>query len=139
MGKRIGDALQCGYHGLTFDATGACSSAPNEDEQQRARICVQSYVAVERYAIVWLWLGAAESADEELIPQFDFMSDSEHYAVARGYSHIKANSEFLTDNLLDLSHVHYLHPHIHSGSDFSQFTNKLKVEGDTVWSMLWRH
>jgi phenylpropionate dioxygenase-like ring-hydroxylating dioxygenase large terminal subunit len=139
MGKRIGDTLQCGYHGLSFDATGACASAPNENEQQKARICVKAYTAVERYAVIWLWLGSAESADPTLIPHFDFMSDTEHYAVARGHSHIKANAEFLADNLLDLSHVHYLHPHIHSGSDFSQFTNKLKVEGDTVWSMLWRH
>jgi len=139
MGKRVGDTLQCGYHGLSFDATGACVSAPNEDDQQKARICVQAYAAVERYAVVWLWLGAAEAADPALIPSFDFISDTENFAVARGYSYIKANYEILADNLLDLSHVHYLHPHIHDGSDFSQFTNKLKVEGDTVWSMLWRH
>jgi phenylpropionate dioxygenase-like ring-hydroxylating dioxygenase large terminal subunit len=139
MGKRIGDTLQCGYHGLSFDASGACASAPNENDEQKARICVQAYTAVERYNVIWLWLGAAESADPALIPRFDFMSDAEHFAVARGYSHIKANAEILADNLLDLSHVHYLHPQIPYGSDFSQFTNKLKVEGDTVWSMLWRH
>ncbi|HEX7873311.1 MAG TPA: aromatic ring-hydroxylating dioxygenase subunit alpha [Sphingobium sp.] len=138
MGKRIGDTLQCGYHGLSFDRTGACSDAPN-DEQQRARICVRAYAAVERYAVVWLWLGEAAEADPALIPAFDFMSDTDHYAVARGYSHIAANYQLLADNLLDLSHVHYLHPTVHDGSDFSQFTNKLKVEGDTVWSMLWRH
>lgn len=44
----------------------------------------------------------------------------------------------LADNLLDLSHVHYLHPGTHE-LDFSDFTNKVKLEGDTVWSMLWRH
>ena len=139
MGKRVGDTLQCGYHGLSFDATGACASAPNDDDQLKTRICVRAYAAVERYAVIWLWFGVAEDADPALIPTFDFMSDTDHFAVARGYSHIKANYEFLADNLLDLSHVHYLHPQIHDGSDFSQFTNKLQVEGDTVWSMLWRH
>lgn len=139
MGKRIGDTVQCGYHGLSFDATGACSDAPNEDDAQRARICVKAYAAIERYAIVWLWLGTPETADPDLIPTFDFITDTGHYAVARGHSHIKANYEMLADNLLDLSHVHYLHPGVHEGSDFANFTNKVKVEGDTVWSMLWRH
>lgn len=137
-GKRVGDTLQCGYHGLVFDANGACVGAPN-DEQQKARICVRSYAIVERYALIWLWLGAPEQADADLIPTFEFVSNTERYAVARGYSHINAQYEFLADNLLDLSHVHYLHPGIHDGANFADFENKVKVEDDTVWSMLWRH
>ena len=137
MGKRVGDTLQCGYHGLRFDATGACAEAPN-DEEQRARICVRTFVAVERYAMIWLWFGAVEDADPALIPAFDFITDPD-YAVARGHSHFKANYQMLADNLLDLSHVHYLHPGVHEGSNFADFTNKVKVDGDTVWSMLWRH
>lgn len=138
MGKRIGDTVQCGYHGLAFDASGACSDAPNDSEEQRARICVGSFVAVERYKVIWLWLGAPEAADPALIPPFEFLDDR-RYAVARGRSHITANYQMLADNLLDLSHVHYLHPEVHAGSNFSDFTNKVKVDGDTVWSMLWRH
>jgi vanillate O-demethylase monooxygenase subunit len=138
-GKRIGDSLQCGYHGLRFSASGKCDDAPNEGEQQKARICVRSFTAVERYAVIWLWLGPSALADPAQIPAFDFVSDAAHFAVARGYSHIKANYEILADNLLDLSHVHYLHPGIHDGANFSQFSNKVKVEGETVWSMLWRH
>ena len=138
MGKRIGDTLQCGYHGLSFDTSGACSDAPNDEPEQRARICVRTFVAVERYAIVWLWFGAPEAADPELIPVFDFMTNGD-YTVARGVSHFNANYQMLADNLLDLSHVHYLHPGVHEGSNFADFTNKVKLEGDTVYSMLWRH
>ncbi len=138
MGKRVGDTLQCGYHGLTFDATGACADAPN-DKQQQGRICVKGYAVEERYNLIWLWLGAVEDADPAIIPTFEFLWDTDHYAVARGYSHIKANYELLTDNLLDLSHVHYLHSGVHDDVHFSKFDNKLKVEGDTVWSMLWRN
>lgn len=139
MGKRVGDTLQCGYHGLSFDASGACADAPNDSEAQKARICVRSYPAVERYSVIWLWLGERELADPALIPSFDFLTDTAKFASARGHSHIKANYQMLTDNLLDLSHVHYLHPDIHEGSDYANFTNKLKIDGDTVWSMLWRH
>lgn len=41
--------------------------------------------------------------------------------------------------MLDLSHIHYLHPGIHEGSNFEDFTNKVKRDGDTVYSMLYRH
>ncbi len=138
MGRRDGDQVRCGYHGLAFDASGACSDAPNDSEEQRQRICVRSFVAVERHAMVWLWLGEADLADEALIPAFDFITDP-NYAVARGLSHFKANYQMLADNLLDLSHVHYLHPGVHEGLNFADFTNKVKLEGDTVYSMLWRH
>lgn len=137
-GKRIGDTVQCGYHGLSFDATGACSDAPNDSEEQRLRICVRAFVAVERHGVVWLWLGDAAEADPELIPDFSFITDPA-YAIARGHSHFQANYQMLADNLLDLSHVHYLHPGVHEGSNFADFTNKVKLDGDTVYSMLWRH
>ncbi|TVV76623.1 aromatic ring-hydroxylating dioxygenase subunit alpha [Sphingomonas solaris] len=138
MGKRVGDSLQCGYHGLRFDGTGACVEAPNDDETQRARTCVKAYVAVERYSVIWLWLGDAALADPDLIPDFGFMSDSQ-FTLAQGYTYIKGNYQLIADNLLDLSHIHYLHPGIHEGSNFADFTNKVERDGDNVFSMLWRH
>lgn len=138
MGKRIGDSIQCGYHGLRFGADGSCVDAPNDDEAQRNRICVRSYAVVERESLIWLWLGVPEKATPETIPSFSFFADP-RFACTRGYSHIKGNYQLIVDNLLDLSHIHYLHPHIHPGSNFADFTNKVKIEGDTVWSMLWRH
>ena len=139
MGKRIGDTVECGYHGLRFDATGACVEAPNDEEAQRVRICVKAYAAVERHAVIWLWMGDSALADPDLIPDFAFLADRENMGVAQGYSHIKGNYQLIADNLLDLSHIHYLHPGIHEGSDFANFTNKVERDGDNVFSMLWRH
>lgn len=139
MGRRVGDSLECGYHGLRFDGTGACVDAPNDDDNQKARACVKSYKAVERYSVVWIWMGDPALADEEKIPTFEFLADQENYTCCQGYSHIKGNYQLISDNLLDLSHIHYLHPGIHEGSSFADFTNKVQREGDTVWSMLWRH
>jgi len=139
MGRRVGDTVQCGYHGLRFDGAGTCVEAPNDDETQKARACIKSYTVVERYAVIWLWMGEASRANPDEIPVFGFLSDKEKFVSCQGSSHIKANYQLIADNLLDLSHVHYLHPHIHEGSDFSKFTNKVQRDGDTVWSMLWRH
>jgi phenylpropionate dioxygenase-like ring-hydroxylating dioxygenase large terminal subunit len=140
MGKRVGDTVQCGYHGLRFDATGACAEAPNDDDAQRARICVTAYPAVERYAVVWLWMGDPALATPETIPDFSYLTNREKFAVCQGYTHIKGSYQLLSDNLLDLSHIHYLHPQISSDrADFNTYTNEVKVDGETVWSMLWRH
>lgn len=139
MGKRVGDTLQCGYHGLRFDGTGACVEAPNDDDDQKARACVRAYKAVERYSVIWLWMGEAHLANPDDIPVFEFLSNTEKYTCCQGYSHIKGNYQLISDNLLDLSHIHYLHPGIHQGSNFADFTNKVERDGDTVWSKLWRH
>lgn len=139
MGKRVGDTLQCGYHGLRFDGAGTCVEAPHDDDSQKARAFVKGYAAVERDKLIWLWLGEAAEADPELIPEFGFFSDEATYTCCQGYSYIKGNYQLISDNLLDLSHIHYLHPGIHEGSNFEDFTNKVKRAGDTVWSMLHRH
>ena len=139
MGKRVGDSLQCGYHGLRFDGTGACVEAPNDDDNQKARACVRAYPAVEKDKLIWIWMGDVALADPARIPAFEFLSDEATYTCCQGYSYIKGNYQLISDNLLDLSHIHYLHPGIHEGSNFADFTNKVQREGDTVWSMLWRH
>jgi len=138
-GKRVDDSLQCPYHGLRFDGTGTCVEAPNDDETQQARACVRAYPAVERWSAIWLWMGDPALANADDIPAFEFLSDKETYTCCQGYSHIKGNYQLISDNLLDLSHIHYLHPGIHEGSNFADFTNKVERDGDTVWSMLWRH
>ncbi len=139
MGKKVGDSLQCGYHGLRFDGTGACVEAPHDDDSQKARACVRAYPAVQRDRLIWMWMGDVAQADPALIPEFNFFSDTDTYTSCQGYSHLKGNYQLISDNLLDLSHIHYLHPGIHEGSNFEDFTNKVQREGDTVWSMLWRH
>lgn len=138
MGKRVGDSLQCAYHGLEFGADGFCTKAPNDEEQQRVRMCVRSYPITVKDTLLWLWMGDKEKADPALIPDFGFFDDP-NFTPALCYTHLKGNYQLISDNLLDLSHIHFLHPQIHEGTHFADFTNKLKIEGDTVWSMLDRH
>ena len=139
MGKRVGDMLQCGYHGLGFGVDGTCVDNPNQPGHDgRKDICVRAYPAVERHAAIWIWMGDPALADPGTIPDFSFMAEDDRFAAPTGYSHMKANAEIVADNLLDLSHVHYLHPGVHDGSDFASFRNEVKQEGDTLWSMLWR-
>ena len=84
-------------------------------------------------------MGEAKDANPDLIPDFGFFDDTETFTSCQGYTHMKGNYQLISDNLLDLSHIHYLHPDVHAGSNFEDFTNKVKREGDTVSSMLYRH
>jgi phenylpropionate dioxygenase-like ring-hydroxylating dioxygenase large terminal subunit len=109
MGKIKGDELECGYHGLRFDGTGACSHNPHGPIPPRAK--VRAYPVLERYGYVWIWPGDPTRADPGLLPAFDFLDDPERFTIVPGYLHVKANYELIVDNLLDLSHALFIHPH----------------------------
>jgi vanillate O-demethylase monooxygenase subunit len=72
-GKRIGDTVQCGYHGMTFDCSGRCVRVPGQDNLPR-NAYVDAFAVEERHGIVWVWMGDPGKADPDKIfhlPQFD--------------------------------------------------------------------
>lgn len=107
-GTREGDAIVCGYHGLTFSPAGKCVRNPFA-ERIPAGTDVPTFAAVERDGIVWLWGGNEQEADPALIADFSFVPDTPHSRTVRGYTLMQANYEYGTDNLLDLSHIEFVH------------------------------
>ena len=134
-GKRVEpDQLQCPYHGLQFDATGTCVHNPHGGIPPVVKL--KSYRAVERFSLVWLWWGDPGSADDSLIPDFSCLSDP-RYRTLRGMILTHCNYELVTDNLMDLSHVGFLHA---GGLGSAAIQNgKLEVfqNGTTVDSNRW--
>ncbi len=119
-GEVIGDALQCGYHGFTFDQTGACIKIPGMTTPPKTAK-IKSYRVVERHKWIWIWMGSAApgmgeaTPDESMIPDFH-QNDHPKWASARGYIPLAANYLLYVDNLLDLSHVGFVHRDV-IGSD----------------------
>jgi len=112
MGRIEGDAVRCGYHGLKFDPTGACIEVPGQSAiPPGAR--VRSYPLIERWKLLWIWMGDASRLDESLLPGWHYIDDP-RFAVAHGNDAkplpMKSHWELNNDNLLDLSHVVYVHP-----------------------------
>lgn len=105
-GTLIGDTVRCTYHGIRISSTGECTHIPCQ-EHIPAQARAKSYPVEERYGMVWVWMGD-KVADEEKIPDFHWMTDPE-WAACRGYHLVKANYQFMNDNLLDLSHEAYVH------------------------------
>jgi phenylpropionate dioxygenase-like ring-hydroxylating dioxygenase large terminal subunit len=106
-GKLIGDELQCGYHGFTFDRTGACVRIPGQDRVP-PRIGVRAYPVVEKHAYLWLWMGEPAKADPALIPDFHRSADP-GWTTVRSRLPIAAHYLLVVENLIDLSHVGIVH------------------------------
>jgi phenylpropionate dioxygenase-like ring-hydroxylating dioxygenase large terminal subunit len=107
-GKVIGDFIQCGYHGLGFDGSGACVNNPYQTVERRD-VSVRSFPVVERDRIIWVWFGEKHRSDPALVPDFSTHIDPT-FRFVYGHSEIAANYELVADNLLDLSHVTFIHP-----------------------------
>ena len=100
--------LRCGYHGLLFAADGRCVEIPGQANIP-AKACVKSYPLVERDQILWVWIGAtpeAQPADEP--PPYPFHGDPA-YRFGGGVFHYDAPWQLIHDNLMDLSHLGYVH------------------------------
>jgi len=69
-GKLRDDSIQCGYHGLCFDRTGACSHNPYNPGHAPPRARVRGYPLLERQGIVWIWMGDPDRVDTSLAPDF---------------------------------------------------------------------
>lgn len=107
MGNLVGDSVQCCYHGLVFDCSGACTNMPGQDViPKQAKI--QSFPVVDRYGCLWIWFGDDDRVDESLIPNFHWLAD-DNLGKIEGYSHVQANYMLINENLVDLSHLAYLH------------------------------
>jgi vanillate O-demethylase monooxygenase subunit len=132
LGRLKGDAVECGYHGLTFDCGGACVGGPGKVP---ANARVRTYPVVERYEMTWIWMGDPALADPAKIIEVAHYGDPA-WGVNRGDAiDLECNYLYVTDNLLDPSHVAWVHQ-----SSFGQSATKdtpLRItrgaDGVTVW------
>ena len=108
MGKLKGDAIECGYHGMTFDGSGQCVRIPGQTTIPTSAK-VRSYPAAERMGLVWIWMGDADRADPADIYDLPQFHDPAWAAVQGDALHIRAHYLSLADNLTDPSHVSFVH------------------------------
>jgi vanillate O-demethylase monooxygenase subunit len=107
QGRLVGDAVECPYHGFQYDPSGACVLIPGQSTiPPGAR--VKSYPAVERYHWIWVWMGDPALADPSTIEDFHWMDDPA-WRWAGERLQLDGNYVLLVENLLDLSHLSYVH------------------------------
>lgn len=102
-----GASVQCRYHGLRFDGQGACVHNPQGAIPKAA--VVRSYPVREQGGLAWIWMGAAQP-DESTVPDYGAITAGPEHGTIRGYMPTACHYELFVDNILDLSHVDFLHP-----------------------------
>jgi phenylpropionate dioxygenase-like ring-hydroxylating dioxygenase large terminal subunit len=108
MGKVVEQGIECGYHGLIFNVDGACVRIPGQDRiPERAR--VRSFPIVEQDGFIWIWMGDPADADPASIVRYPWHNDTVNWPHKHTMYHIKAAAMLMVDNLMDLTHLGYVH------------------------------
>lgn len=119
--------LQCCYHGLEFDAYGKCVNNPHvPGTPPNARLDIPAYPVVEKHGMIWVWPGR-RTPDYSAVPDFTCLGNTPDLHMSkRDYLRIEADTLLVVDNLMDLSHVSFLHDGILGNS--KRPTADIKVE-----------
>lgn len=132
FGMVEGERIRCSYHGLEFNTAGICERIPAQDKVP-SNAKVRSYPLVEQDNLLWIWMGEAAAADPALVPRHPWHSDRAFKWESHHYS-VSGNWQLLIENLMDLSHLPYIHAHTIGGNPALHFGVKTqtKRDGDVV-------
>src|ERR1700726_2394473 len=107
LGSLIGDEIQCRYHGMQLDSTGRCTKIPSEKVIPSA-IRAEPIASVEALGFVWVWAGDFAKANRDLLITFPWLDKPGFVSYHVGMI-VEAPLELIIDNLMDLTHVHFVH------------------------------
>ncbi len=125
LGYLVGDQVVCGYHGFTYDPTGACVRVPSQTHVPYGA-CVRAFPVREERPFVWIWLGDPSRLTTSSPPTLPWLRD-EGWATFGGTLHVDASYLLLHDNALDLTHFPFVHPEL-STHGYRQLPPPLRVE-----------
>src|SRR5438132_884303 len=118
MGRIEGDDIRCMYHGMKFEPGGKCIQIPGQD-MIPPKLGVRSYPVVERYNLIWIWMGDTEKADPNMIVPGIFLLDTMFAPAGQGAekgvqvpgTRQYRNAQFMTPETRSTTHFfwNYLH------------------------------
>lgn len=111
--------IACGYHGWEYDGTGRCVHVPSlcTGTPIPKGFLVRAFHCVEQDFYIWVWMGTGEP-DTPLPPK---IKDIGLHPWRQGTVHCACSAELLADNILDASHV----PFVHKGTHPAYFFNRI--------------
>lgn len=134
-GKLEGDTVVCRYHGLRYDAMGSCIAIPSQT-QSPGKIGVRRYITMERGPLVWIWMGDPALSASTPLPHPEWLGHPD-WDIEIGYVNVKGSYVHLHENLLDLSHLSFLHETTFGTPEYAAAPIETKIEGDDI--QVWRH
>jgi phenylpropionate dioxygenase-like ring-hydroxylating dioxygenase large terminal subunit len=107
-GTSVGNDIRCPYHGWTFDPSGNCVHIPSEgpDHDVGGGKSVPAYLTLERYGLVYVWMGANEPDNEPFaMPHWDQHGWGHYYM----YTEFENDVTNLVENFMDVPHTVFVH------------------------------
>ena len=134
LGRQIGERVRCGYHGIEFGIDGHCAHIPSQTGAP-GNMTVTRYPLVEKWQWLWIWVGDPAQADPELIPDHAWLGLTREGYTATPFfmMEMAANYQFMHDNLLDSTHVSFLHTGaLDSGDEMASATITIEQSGQLL-------
>ena len=127
-GRVIDDKIVCTYHGMEFGADGICTKVPTQDNTPKAAR-VQSYPLRTSGAFIWIWMGDPELIDHDPV-DMAYTTDP-NWSFVHGYMPVDVNWILIRENVLDLTHIAFLHAKTFQQNDWENLP-EVTMEGDTI-------
>lgn len=125
LGTVVGDDIVCAYHGARFGCDGVCRAVPSQSTvPPGAR--VRAFAAQQHGPLVWLWMG--EKAPDRPPPHQDWISDEHGWRASRQRLFLRASYVRLHENLLDLTHLSFLHAKTFGTPDYATAPYESRID-----------
>jgi phenylpropionate dioxygenase-like ring-hydroxylating dioxygenase large terminal subunit len=135
-GKLHDNVFECPYHGLRFNFDGVCVYNPHGNQKIPRGAHTRKYPLIEKHAMLWIWMGDPELADPARIPDFSCHTD-DRFPTVKGVIEMHGYYELITDNLMDLTHVEFVHAGILGSEAIKRGEHQVLQTGTTIWSNRW--
>ena len=102
--------LECAYHGLCYDSSGACVAVPSHpDGNIPTQLQLTPYPVIEKDGLVWIWPGEAAKSHNVEPPATPEIASCDWESIHSEPMQVKANYLLLIENLMDITHFYPLH------------------------------
>ena len=136
MGCLKNGHVQCGYHGMTFAADGACVRIPGQPTiPPTAR--VRSYPVEVKMGMAWVWMGDPALASRDTLFDLPEYGQPGWHAVEGEALVVEADYLALADNLCDPAHVAFVHLSTLGNSAHEDVPIETEVKGDLIVTTRW--
>jgi phenylpropionate dioxygenase-like ring-hydroxylating dioxygenase large terminal subunit len=106
LGAVTGDQIVCPYHGWRYDVDGQCLHIPsNPALRPSRRACASTFVAEEKYGVVWMCFGTPAYAPDF----FPEASVPNGRRINLAPQTVRAAAPRVVENFLDMAHFSFVH------------------------------
>jgi phenylpropionate dioxygenase-like ring-hydroxylating dioxygenase large terminal subunit len=136
MGVREGESIRCKCHGLVVTPEGKPCEVALTHDRVTEKLTTPVYPVTEGHRFVWAWIGEADMADTDLVPDF-WPCSAPGRVFDGGHMRVDCDHRLFIDNLMDLPHETYVHSGSIGRKALMEAPLATRVDGNEVFLSRW--